>query len=274
MSYEFKVDNPMKHGLTYKVLKSFRFYNQRWTPGQFITMRSYSAQIFIERGYLTPASSPRYVDVLKRKLTLPERIIVLGSGPKGRGGYDKIQAEDFVIALNGAIDCPVPITIWAAQDPTLYRQEYFINAMRRLYDKHLDLSMESIGKGYVVPVMEQTMVANHFPWIVCTFQLQRRPLMTVQDVAIRKSGRLRVGCTVAGAVIQLAYLCGTRKITLCGIDMFGAVYWDNSSHRHQDRKEKMWGNAPVFNALIRYYEGLGMEFNTLSETALEVKPYV
>jgi len=271
MLYEFKVDNPQRRGIPYRVLKSFVFDRTKFSPGQSVVMRIHKAQSLLARNLISPIPKPAYIDVLKKGLTFPEHVVIIGSGPNGRDGYDKIHDEDFVIALNGAIDCPVPITIWAAQDPTLFRKEYFINGMRRLYDADLDISMSAIGKGHIVPVMEQTMVASHFPWVICTFQIQRRPLLSVGDLALKRPDRLRVGCTVAGTMIQMAYLCGARRITLCGIDMFGSIYWDGSPHSHLDRKDKEWGNAPVLNALLRHYEGLGMNFTTLSKTALEVE---
>lgn len=271
--YEFKIDNLRGYSRTYKVVRPVIVRGRKYPPGQLVVLRRHLAQRLIKEKRVVPLLPRRTVDVLKKGLILPERVVILGSGPNGRVGYNKIQTGDCVIALNGAINCPVPITIWAAMDPTLFRQEYFVSAMRKLYEAKLDFSMEAIGKGYVVPVMEYSSVAAHFPWVVCTFQLQRFPIMSMQDVSLQKPGKLRVGCTVAGAIVQLAYLCGVRTVVFCGIDMFGSIYWDNSEHRRPERRDKMWGNAPVLSALLRHYEKLGMDFSTLSETALEVKLY-
>jgi hypothetical protein len=208
---------------------------------------------------------------------MPEKVIILGSGPKGKLGWGKISKDDFVIACNGALTCQVPkIDIWAAMDPSLHTQKYFSDLMfdyyRKYYLRKLDLSHESIGKGYPIPVMEGSRVARYFPWVRCVFELRKPAMMAINNVDPHR-GYLRPGCTIAGAMVQMAYLLGSKKIFLCGIDMFGNIYHDGSKHKKPERAGKAWGVVGIFNKMMRNLENKGIEFYTLSETLLDVKRY-
>lgn len=259
-------------------LERINYRGRLVSRGRTIRVRNSDAKKYIERGHAMPLPEPNFKDVFKLDFKLPETVTILGSGPNGKTAYPRIKKSDFVICLNGAIGCPVRSDLWMAMDPTLPRQRYFIEAMRDHYKEHyhkgLDLSEKSIGKGYPIPVMEKMRIARKFPWVQLTFNLKLgtyREFMMKPDDVEPIPGCVRPGATVAACAVQFCQQKGVKHIRLCGIDMFGAVYFDKSRHRKMNRKDSMWSVVPVFNALMRYMEGHGMSFTTLSKTQLNIK---
>jgi len=258
----------------YRVIIPIEYKGRRWKAGRTVQLRDKTAIPLLEQGKIILLPKPKFQDVFEHGLKLPERVVILGSGPRGKQGYDKIDDDDFVISLNGAITCPVNTTLWMAMDPTLQGQKYFRDLMEWHYNNYYltghDLTQNSIGLGYPIPVMEKLRVARYFPWVRCTFELRKPEMMRENNVA-PGTNYLRPGCTVAGAAIQLAYLTGSKKIALCGIDMYGNTYHDGSRHKQLKRKDNQWSTVPVFNSLMRHLEKLGLSFTTLSATKLDVK---
>ena len=261
----------------YKVLQRINYRNKLWPKGRIIKIRRNTAKKYLAEGKIIPVPKPKYRDALKLDFKLPETVVILGSGPKGKEAYNRISKDDFVISLNAAISAPIKSSLWMAMDPSLPKQDYFFNAMLLHYKKYYmagyDMTENGIGKGYPLPIMEMNRIAKYFPWVCLTFKLlvgiNRLYMMNRNDVKPIE-GATRPGATIAGAVIQFCYWKGVKNIKLCGIDMFGHIYFDGSKHRKKSRKDSQWGVVPIFNTLMRHLESEGMKFTTLSDTRLEV----
>ena len=260
---------------TYRVIQPIDYRGRKWKPGKTVKLHLPTAKKYLAAGKLITLPRPRFQDIFQTEVKFPERVVILGSGPKGVSEWDRITDDDFVIALNGAITCDVPhINVWGAMDPTLHTQKYFQDLMlehyREYYLKGYDLSPQAVGNKYPIPIMEKERVARWFPWVQCVFNLIRPAMMKPNNIFPHK-GYLRPGCTVAGAFVQLAYWRGTKEVVLCGIDMFGDKYHDGSKHKQRKRAGAAWGVVGIFNEMMRHLEKEGMRFQTLSETQLDLE---
>lgn len=256
--------------LTYKLLEPIRYRGRRFPAGRIVTFREKTASRFLADGLIVQVPAPSFRDIMAEGIRFPERALILGSGPNGRAHHARIPRDRFVLALNLAVTAPVRADLWVAMDPTLKDQRWFQDAIWGFREPGLDLGPGAIGAGGTVPLMERKRVARHFPWVRCTFWLEKLSMMSPGDVEPRPD-HIRPGGTVAGAALQLCLHCGVTRVDLCGIDMFGDVYFDGSLHRRKQRKGQAWGSRKVLGALIKCLQGKGMEIRSLSETALDIE---
>ncbi|MCK4640830.1 MAG: hypothetical protein KAU06_05800, partial [Candidatus Marinimicrobia bacterium] len=167
---------------SYRVVQPIEYRGRKWKPGKTVKLHLPTAKSYLISGKIIALPRPRFQDIFKADIKFPERVVILGSGPKGISEWGRITSDDFVIALNGAVTCDVcHINVWAAMDPTLHTQNYFRDLMlqhyNEIYLRGYDLSPQALGNKYPIPIMEKYRVAKFFPWIKCVFNLVRLAMM-------------------------------------------------------------------------------------------------
>jgi hypothetical protein len=96
------------------------------------------------------------------------------------------------------------------------------------------------------------------------------------NLAEIEDGIIRWGSTVVATALQLAYHFGSREVFLCGVDMSGNEYWDNTSNGDADMLRlhgEEWDAVPYLDPLIAYLSERGLSVSSLSPTKLNVPLY-
>ena len=86
-------------------------------------------------------------------------------------------------------------------------------------------------------------------------------------------GVIRYGATVSGCAIQFAYIFGATSILLCGVDLSGDEYFDetvNVNANHGDTWPAVQRLQPLLTHLI---EDKRLSIATLSPTRLELPTF-
>lgn len=187
---------------------------------------------------------------------MPDTVYVLGSGPNGRNHYHEIPPDAYVIALNQAVlieSVPEP-SLWMVVDWRCLSRAWWSDAMK---------------KG--VPRVFGRELACLFG---CDYSFKAYPSLEVWHPRHQRycpiDSALRVGATVAGCAIQAAYHAGCRRVVLCGIDMFGHLYFDGTVS-FEERRNKTWpGELEAMNQLVAGLKRRGMDVTSLSETSIEL----
>lgn len=198
-------------------------------------------------------------DIFKSDFRLRPRVCVLAPGPNGKGRYRDIPTDFQVIAVSKAALVPeVCAEVWMMNH---VEQDWFRDANERFegvrvfkYDAALRARAELEGRGrcyYFKP-----------------------PDDTLEEaVRLPVEGFIRVGATVSACAVQLAYNFGAREILLCGVDMSGDAYFDDTLNVHPNHGET-WSAAQRLDPLIRWMvEQRGLKVSTLSPTKLNVPRY-
>jgi len=90
------------------------------------------------------------------------------------------------------------------------------------------------------------------------------------DVVRPVDGCIRIGGTVSGCAVQIAYNFGAREILLCGVDMSDDEYGDGT-YNVQPTHGRVWPASSSLNLLIHWLvQKKGLSIRTLSETQLDV----
>ncbi len=202
------------------------------------------------------SEGPPLPDVFGAGLRFPETVCILAPGPNGRGCYGRIPPHAYVIAVAKAALIPgVRADLWMM---THGDQPWYPEADRafhgtRVYSREaaLDARPSPLGRPRCY-----------------SFEMHQDPL---EPDALRPvDGLVRLGGTISGCAVQLAYNLGAREILFCGVDMAGNSYWDGSTNVQPTHGET-WQAAANLSFLIRWMrEVKGLRFATLAATRLDV----
>lgn len=198
-------------------------------------------------------------DIFKSDFRLRRKVCVLAPGPNGRGHYGEIPSDFQVIAVSkAALVREVCAEVWMMNH---VEQEWFREANEEfegvrvfMYDAALRAQAELASKGrcYYFKPPKDTLEEN---------------------VRLPVEGFIRVGATVSACAVQLAYNFGAREILLCGVDMSGDAYFDDTLNVHPNHGET-WPAARRLGPLIKWMvEQRGLKISTLSPTKLNVPRY-
>lgn len=198
-------------------------------------------------------------DIFKSDFRLRPKVCVLAPGPNGRGHYGEIPADFQVIAVSKAALVPeVSAEVWMMNH---VEQDWFREANERFegvrvfkYDAAMKAQAELAGKGgcYYFKPPDDALEAT---------------------VRLPVEGFIRVGATVSACAVQLAYNFGASEILLCGVDMSGDAYFDDTLNVHPNHG-KTWSAAQRLDPLIKWLvEERGLKISTLSPTKLSVPCY-
>ena len=197
-----------------------------------------------------------FIDIFQSDFRLREKVCILAPGPNGREHYREIPAGFQVIAVSKAVFiAEIRAEIWMMnhieqnwydeadnkfEGVRVFMYEAAMKAEPRLADKR--------GCYYFKPPDEALGTAVRFP----------------------VDGVIRIGATVSACALQFAYNFGATEILLCGVDMSGDRYFDNTSNLHPHHGE-IWSGVQRMNPLIRWMiEERGLKVFTLSPTKLDV----
>ena len=181
-------------------------------------------------------------NILDSDVAFPETVYIVATGPEAEQVHKAIPRDAFIIAVNGAIDYKLPCApaIWLMGDPAVKEKPYYKKHMDRLRESSHPVSAKDIrAGGSTVPVISEILEDVNTRWIELVYKPTTGGLQ--EAGALRKSDKtLRIGATIAGVALQLAYYLGAKKIIIVGVRLFGDRYFDGSKHTDPDRKEKAW----------------------------------
>jgi hypothetical protein len=197
-----------------------------------------------------------FVDIFQSGLRLPPKVCIVAPGPNGRGRYREIPADCYVIAVSKAVLIP-----------SIRPQLWMMNHTHQDWYRQADAAFHGV-RVYGDLASSQVSPPEGETWYSYTAEGSLRP-----DRVEPIDGCIRIGGSVTGGALQLAYNFGARLILLCGADMSGDDYWDGTANP-QPAHGSTWLAASCLNPLIRWLvRERGLWVATLSETQLQVPWY-
>lgn len=212
------------------------------------------------------ATTGKPTNILASGFRVKRTVYVLASGPNGTGHYGRIPEDAWVIAVNSAIHIQeAHKSIWLCADGTLPEKQWFDKAALELIACNYELRDARLP----TPVFDGGVLLGAYPGVPYVFQHGRSLIKAPWGC---ERGVLRGGATISAQAVQLAYLMGSRKIILCGVDMRGDRYYDGTAtdNNQISGDEQKWHARSAFNILVQWLLGEGVEIMSLSETALDV----
>lgn len=200
-----------------------------------------------EQARRAPRNCP---DAFDARLQLPERVYIVGSGPRWDG--NGIPADAFCIALNKAIERPeFTASIWGCFAMAYRQQQWWIERVRKIKCPRV------FGD-----------ILHYVHGEPCEYSFHYLPSWPVEPYM--QSGVLRTGATIAGAMLQLCYHKGVKEVVLAGVDMYGAYHFDEIREDARG-KQREWTDVVIMNDIISVCAESGMKVTSLSKTALKVE---
>lgn len=211
-------------------------------------------------------------------IKVPDTVVILGSGPKGRAAWGKIPADAYVIAVNEGVnacidhpdECAFTPAMWIVNDRHVPENDYFFRGdktfkgLRVFGNIVMDvlLGLTPFPQGQIQAAKEGKV-----------FRFYRGPFhQWDKGPWVHRAEIFVPGGTVCSAALWIAYIKGpATKIYLCGIDMSKDLHYgdgeepDTPDHRHGET----WKSRPHLDGVIAFYKSLGVECYTLSETKLQ-----
>ena len=259
---------------TYKTIQTMEYRGHVYRANRIITFQPKNAKRFLGEGKIIEVDDSRPTNVLTAGIHLPHELVLLGSGPNANAHIPALKRSGkYIVALNHAIWQPVDAAIWAAQDPTLKDQEGFYRKANELRDTGRKFGLREFQRGdRPMPFFDKKKVQKYFPWFKLVFDVNK-PGIDAKTFSYFPIGRdkLRVyqGATICGTFMQVAIRLGVKRIILCGIDMYGHIYFDGSQHRKAQRKGQIWTSSGALDFLIKRAWDIGVEVYTISDTQLK-----
>lgn len=194
---------------------------------------------------------------------LPERVYIVGSGPKGERAFHNIPENAYCIALNSRICFWRKWDVWMAFDHRIVDSEYWTDIRQPGKETKVLFGARLANRIYedknVYPRLEPDAYFRYHPGITgASFVPGQRTLI---------NGVLR-GLTVAGCALQFAYYGGADQVVLCGVDMFGQNHVDGHVNIDKEKYGGVWPWAENMSKLCAYLISTGMRIGTVSDTAI------
>lgn len=212
---------------------------------------------------LQPLPPTPFVNIFESDFRLPPKVCIVAPGPNGKEHYQEIPADFCVIAVNKAVLITnIKVDIWIQNHITPIVQQWYNEADAKFkgtrifrYSAAVTMPPSKVNKGYYFRTV--TAPGEQLDPITC------KPI----------DGVIRGGGSITACAIQLAYNFGASEIILCGADMSGDGYWDNTFNVQASHGET-WAASAKTNSLIRWLvEERDIKVFTLSPTKLEVPEY-
>ena len=257
---------------TYKIIKPVMYRQKVFKAGRVVQFSPHNAARFVASGQMMHVDEGNFVNVLTSGMKWPDEVVMLGSGPNGVPHYDKLAGK-FVVAFNEAIYAPVDVAVWGAQDPALKTEKYFNDKSMELEGSGRKFGLKEFNRGeYPMPITERKNIARHYPWFKLVFDVAK-PMLDYQHIDV-DSPLIHAGGTVFGSFLQIGKQLGVKRFIMCGIDMYGNIYFNKKKHKDINRKNKTWYRAKQVDALIRGMIDSDIEVVTVSETKLNNPTFV
>ncbi len=207
-----------------------------------------------------PTDFAPFRDVFASDFRLSPRVAIVAPGPNGRGHYREIPDGCSVIAVSKAVLIPeIEADVWMMNHAD---QEWYPEASAAFR------GVRVFGDRAVLDAAPALAGADAEGWYYFL-----PPPETLDPEVLRPiDGCIRLGGSVTGCAVQLAYNFGAREILLCGADMSGDGYWDGTSNVHPTHGDT-WPVARALNLMTRWLrDEKGVAVSTLSPTRLDL-PY-
>jgi hypothetical protein len=197
------------------------------------------------------------VNIFESGFRLPPRVCIVAPGSNGPGNYRKIPPDIYVIAVSKAVLIPsIRPRLWVMNH---VHQDWYPQADRTFRGDRV----------FGGPAAREVKPPADATWYF--FDSQGKSLFPDRLVPI--DGCIRVGGSVTGCALQLAYNFGATTILLCGADMSGDGYWDGTANP-QPAHGSTWPAARCLSLLARWMmDEKGLRIATLSPTRIDVPPY-
>ncbi len=213
------------------------------------------------------------LDILEIDFKFPETTYVLAPGLQGKAHWHRIPPDAFVVTVNYGIMIPrVQKHIWIAEDSSL----------PKLYTWFRDAARDYIAKAYLLeepyptPIFDSGYMYETYPNLPYIYH--SGPHLSYHAPNYHPyaiiPGLLRGYCTISSKAIQLAVQKGSKRIVLCGVDMQGKQYFDETvteSGYVTGRFGSTWIFTERFNNFLEWLRGDGIDIVSLSPTALDVE---
>lgn len=185
-----------------------------------------------------------------KALNIPKTVYIVAPGKNGLDHYRNIPKDAFVIVVNKGIEAPVQANLWMVMDSSSEDKPWF----RDNYAQH-----------------NQIMCLSQKYGRESAYTFKVGPSIGNYGITL-KSGELQSGITIVACAIQLAYFAEAKKIILCGVDLYGGVYFDGEKADYiKRRKDEPWSNIlGRMNGLLATLYQKGVLFESLSETELTI----
>ncbi|MCI0488168.1 MAG: hypothetical protein L0229_16395 [Blastocatellia bacterium] len=204
-----------------------------------------------------------FTDIFQSGFRLREKVCILAPGPNGKGCYGEIPSDFQVIAVSKAVLIPeVRAELWmmnhVGQDWYDEADSKFEGVRVFMYEAAMKAEEKSLP-------FEARLAGKRDCYY---FEPPDEALET--GVCLPVDGFIRIGATVSACALQFAYNFGASEILLCGVDMSGDGYFDDTSNAHPNHGET-WSAVERMNPLIKWMtEERGLKIFTLSRTKLDV----
>jgi hypothetical protein len=198
-----------------------------------------------------------FPDIFGSSFRLPSKVCIVAPGPNGKGHYGEIPGDFFQIAVSKAVLIPgLNPAVWVMNHS---QQDWFANA-----DQVFN-GVRIFGDGAVISdVVLASNASECYGFTPPAEHLSADHLPPVD-------GCIRIGGTVSGCALQIAYNFGAHEILLCGVDMSGDEYWDGTSNV-QATHGPVWNASRSLNLLLHWMtQEKGLKIWTLSPTRLDVR---
>ena len=212
---------------------------------------------------LQPLPPSPFVNIFESNFRLPPKVCIVAPGPNGKKHYHEIPMDFSVIAVNKAVlISEIKVDIWILNQMTPVVQQWYNEADAKFkgtrifrYSAAVTMPPSKVNNGYSFRTV--TAPGEQLYPTIC------KPI----------DGIIRGGGSITACAIQLAYNFGASEILLCGVDMSGDGYWDNTLNV-QDSHGETWAASAKINFLIRWLtEERDIKISTLSPTKLDVPEY-
>jgi hypothetical protein len=199
------------------------------------------------------------VDIFDSSLRLPDKVCIVAPGINGRTFYASIPPEFYVIAVSKAVLIPdTEPKLWMMNHAD---QDWYPQANKRFEGIRVfgNRAIYDAGSSLV-----ETKDCYSFTPLGGEKSLGHCPEV---------EGVIRTGGSVLGNALQFAYNFGAREILLCGADLSGDDYFDDTSNIQPEHGE-VWPMVTNLNPMIDWMIKIkGIEISTLSPTKLDVSFY-
>jgi len=196
-------------------------------------------------------------DVHRNLWKMPDTVYLLASGPNGRDCYKDVPADAYVIAVNGAVVIPwtqesarFKVAVWVCADWEVILKDFWNNAFENFEGKRVFSSF----------IIERTGTKDVLHFFI-------RDSYNEEPYVPDELG-FRVGGTVSSTALEIAWLCGARRVIMIGADMAGDFHFDGSGGTGDSRHGDKWQCCDGCDSIIRFLKSEGLEILTLSDTRL------
>jgi hypothetical protein len=213
-----------------------------------------------------------YPDIFGSPFQLPSKVCIVAPGPNGRDHYAAIPDDFYQIAVAKAVLIPgLSPAVWVmnhADQDWFDEADRAFNGIRIFGDATFENSAVRAAENSAVRAAENRAVRAAHTGERYSFTPPAQDLSP--DMLHPVDGCIRVGATVSGCALQVAYNFGAREVLLCGVDMSGDNYWDGTSNV-QPMHGPVWNASRSMNQLIHWMtHEKGLKIRTLSPTRLDV----